>query len=113
MSTENPQPGNEPETVERDPTAPTEKAQEERDATVDPMEGARRLLVGIEAQIRSGQTALARTIHEGTDHFHKGMQKATNGLTDANLDGWTTQSASMARLHGAASTVRPVDPNKK
>lgn len=75
-----------------------------------PMEEAQRLLAGLEAEIRGGETALARTLHDGHEHFRAGMEKATAGLQDANLDNWTHQATAMARIGSAAGRTKPPAP---
>jgi len=99
MSTQTPQP------AAKDPQQPQE-GQEEAQATLDPMEEARHLLAGIEADIQGGQAELARTLHEGHEHFRKGMEKATKGLQDEDLDNWTHQAAALARVQDATAGVK-------
>lgn len=79
--------------------------QEATGAPQDPMEEARHLLAGIEAEIQGGEADLATTLHQGHEHFRKGMEKATKGLQEENLDAWTHQSASMARVQSATEGV--------
>ena len=85
-------------------------------APVDPTDEGRRLLASLEAEIRDGEATLTRTLHEGAEHFRAGMEKATKGLQDAHLDGWTHQAAALARVGSAAGSTRmpPQDaPQKK
>lgn len=88
-------------TTEKPQQAP-QQAQEAQGQAIDATQKAQRLLAGLEAEIRGGEAALARTIHEGQEHFRQGMERATAGLQDANLDSWTHQAAAMARVGSAA-----------
>lgn len=66
-----------------------------------PIDEGRTLLATIEAEIRGAETDLSLTMHEGAEHFRAGMEKATAGLQDADLDGWADQAAALARVGSA------------
>lgn len=57
----------------------------------DHMDSAKRLLAGLEADIRSGEAMLAHSQSAGVDHFSPAMARIHGAMDDSTLDGWTRE----------------------
>lgn len=63
----------------------------------DPMDDARLLLAGIEADLRRDRDKLRQIRASGSDHFRSRLDWIRNqGLNDGNVDAWTREAQSIA-----------------
>jgi hypothetical protein len=63
------------------------------------IEEARRLLAGIEGDLRKSTRELKKAQTDGVDHFRTTLDHMHQGLDDSNLDVFAAQAKGLAAAH--------------
>ena len=66
--------------------------------TADPLDAAHKLLAQIHAQTLHEEKRLELMHSKGLDHFHPGLQKAVEGMTEHDLDNFVREAGALAAM---------------